>query len=335
MDLRSRNDGAGTRPALWPALFLLSSIGCVQMGELQGGGSASDGGAGGAGSTTPIGGNAGDDGGVPAAGAPAGGGPGQGGDTAEGGAPPVGTPIFRMDCGADGESYPVCGFTNTKGDEYLGAFWERAYVPAAGPEGQGVVQFDHLESAVDAEYYAGWEWQDAPDVEQGATRYLRFKLKLLSPILWHGPAGPEQRFGGKFIILGDHGDDWTRVISNVRSAPENTGQVIFRTERNIAGAPLRMDSEPLQPDVWHAIQIKVRSSTSLESGDGHLYMYIDGDNASESSPTIESSGDDQINSYGWHETLGFGFYFQALGVGGHAAYQVVDFEYDDEFVSNW
>lgn len=330
MNLRSRNDAAVTRPLLLSVAFLMLTNACGDGTGPAGGSSASSGGTGGEGTNVPAGGSE-SEGGAPTAG----GATGQGGEENQGGAPTPSTPILRMDCGASGEDYPLCGFSNTKGEESHGIFWERSYVPAAGPEGQGVVQFDHLESAVDAEYYAGWEWQDAPDVEQGATRYLRFKLKLLSPILWYGPAGPEQRFGGKLIILGDHEDELTRVISNIRSAPEDTGAVIFRTERNIAGAPLRMDSEPVAPDVWHTIQIKVRSSSTLESGDGHLYMYIDDDNASESTPTIESSGDDQINTYGWTNTLGFGFFFQALGVGAHASYQVVDFEYDDEFVSNW
>jgi hypothetical protein len=53
----------------------------------------------------------------------------------------------------------------------------------------------------------------------GSASNLRYKIKLLSPIAWHGVGGPGTRFGGKFIILGDNGDEGTRIIANIRSSP--------------------------------------------------------------------------------------------------------------------
>ena len=245
-------------------------------------------------------------------------------------------PLFRMNC-ADGASYPLCGFGSADPGSVngLGVYWDRKWVPGAGPQGQGVVQIDHRPQAVNVEHYLGWALTPPP-VPQGATRYLRYKIKLLSPIAWFGVGGTATRFGGKFIILGDNGDQGTRIISNIRSSPTlGPGSSMLGTERNIQGPPSRMDTEALAPDVWHSIQLKVRSSTTTASGDGRLFTYVDGANASEATPTTQSSGDDQINTNGWNGVLGFGYYFDCLGIAGHAAYQVIDFEYDDHFVSNW
>jgi hypothetical protein len=246
-------------------------------------------------------------------------------------------PIFRMNCGG-GASYPLCGFStaNPGGINGLGVYWDRKWVPGAGPQGQGVVEIEHRPQPTNVEHYLGWALVNPPAAPQGSTRYLRYKIKLLSPIAWQGVGGQQIRFGGKFIILGDNGDEGTRIISNIRSSPTaGFSQVMLRTERNIQGAPSRMDTDTLAPDVWHSIQIKVRSSSTTSSGDGHLYTYVDGANASEATPTVQSSGDDQINTNGWTGVLGFGYYFDSLGMGGHAAYQVIDFEYDDHFVSSW
>ena len=64
-------------------------------------------------------------------------------------------------------------------------------------------------------------------------------------------------------------------------------------------------------------------------------MYLDGNNTNENTPTIQSSGDVQINTDGWNGALGFGYYFLTLGPGGRAVYQVTGFEYDDQFDTNW
>lgn len=246
-------------------------------------------------------------------------------------------PLFRMNC-AGGASYLLCGFSTSDPGSVngLGVYWTRQWVAGAGPQGQGVVQIEHIPRATQVEHYLGWAVERPPPAAQGSTRYLRYKIKLLSPIAWHGVGGPDIRFGGKFIILGDNGDEGTRIISNIRSSPTaGTTNVMLRTERNIQGPPSRMDTDTLTPDVWHSIQIKVRSSTTTSSADGRLFTYIDGANASEATPTIQSSGNDQINTNGWNGVLGFGYYFDSLGIGGHAAYQVIDFEYDDHFVSSW
>jgi hypothetical protein len=96
-----------------------------------------------------------------------------------------------------------------------------------------------------------------------------------------------------------------------------------------------MDYAPIAKDAWHSIQIKIRSSSTTSSANGRLYLYVDGANASESTPTIQSSGDSQINTDGWHAAMGFGYYFLTLGPGGRASYQVTGFEYDDQFDPNW
>ena len=248
------------------------------------------------------------------------------------------TPIFRMNCGSTGANYPVCGFTTTVGEARRGTFWNRTWVPGAGPNGEGVVQFSHIGTSTQAEYYAGWRFDAAPPVPQGQSRYIRYKIRLMSPV--NLPAADGGGWGGKFIIFGD-GADWspnparTRFISNLRSVPGGLTQYLLRSEMNIDGPPSRMDQGNLTLGVWHSVQMKIRSSSTTSSGNGRLFLYLDGHNSSESTPTSQSSGDVQINTDGWHGALGFGYYFQTLGPGGSAVYQVTGFEYDDQFDPNW
>jgi len=250
------------------------------------------------------------------------------------------TPIFRMNCGADGANYPLCGWSTTVGENARGTYWNRRYVSGAGPNGEGVVQFDHVATSNVVEYYAGWASGGFPQVAQGATRYIRYKIRFLSPTNLPAAQPDKAGWGGKFVILGD-GADWspdpehTRFISNIRDNLGDRSNWLIRSEMNIAGAPSRMDYAPVSKDAWHSIQLRIRSSSTRSTADGRLYMYVDGANASESTPTVQSSGGSQINTDGWHATLGFGYYFLTLGPNGRASYQVSAFEYDDQFDPNW
>jgi hypothetical protein len=250
------------------------------------------------------------------------------------------TPIFRMNCGATGANYPLCGFSANVGENTRGTYWQRTWVNGAGPSDEGVVQISHIATSAVAEYYAGWRWDNAPQVAQGSTRYIRYRIKLISPVALPAAQPGKEGWGGKFVIFGD-GADWanpperTRFISNLRHVPGGTTQYLLRSEMNIDGPPSRWDYPNLTPDVWHSVQMKIRSSTTTSSANGRLFMYLDGNNSSESTPTVQSSGDVQINTDGWNGALGFGYYFLTLGPGGRAVYQVTGFEYDDQFDPNW
>lgn len=247
------------------------------------------------------------------------------------------TPIFRMNCGTNGAAYPLCGWGATVGENYRGTYWQRQYVNGAGPNGEGVVQFTHIATSNVVEYYAGWAQGGLPQVSQGSTRYIRFKIKLIGPTNLPAAQPDKAGWGGKFIILGD-GADWspaperTRFICNLRDFLGDRANWMFRSEMNVDTH--RTDYAPVTKDVWHSVQIKIRSSTSTSSGDGRLSFYIDGSNANESTPTVQSATG-QINTDGWHATLGFGYYFLTLGPGGRSVYQVTGFEYDDQFDPNW
>jgi hypothetical protein len=249
------------------------------------------------------------------------------------------TPIFRMNCGATGANYPQCGWQELVGESSRGRYWNRSWVNGAGPNGEGVVQFDHIATSQVVEYYCGWAQNGLPQVPQGATRYIRYKIKFRNPTNLPAAQPDKAGWGGKFIILGD-GADWspdpehTRFISNIQHMGDRVNW-LTRSEMNIAGPPSRMDYGPIAKDVWHSVQIKIRSSTTRSSGNGRLFWYLDGANANENTPTVQSSGDYQINTDGWHATLGFGYYFLTLGPGGVASYQVTGFEYDDQFDPNW
>jgi hypothetical protein len=255
-----------------------------------------------------------------------------------GGAPPQEI-HFQMQISP--ETYPLCGFSDTDGEEARGIYWERELVEGAGPNGDDVVQIEHLPVDHYHEYYNGWVWVDAPVVPQGETRYLRWKIKLVSPVVYDGVDGA---WGEKFVIFGDGSrlpnPDASRVISNLRanipsSENETFTEAMFRTELNIAGPPSRFDTDAIAPDVWHSFQLKVRSSATTESADGHLYMYVDGDNADETSPTYESSGDFQLDTSAWSAYLRLGAYGESLDAGGQVVYQIAAFEYASTFDPTW
>jgi hypothetical protein len=249
------------------------------------------------------------------------------------------TPLFRMDCGTGGSAYPLCGFSALANDDSsLGVHFRRSRIPGGSPSGSDAVQFDLLPVAAHLQHYLGWRLDRPPAVPQGASRYLRFRIRLRSPINYTAHSGG---WGAKFVILGDTCEsDFapTRVIVNLRDAGGNYGAAILSTEQNIAGPPSRVDSPGLAPDVWHSVQVKVRSSSSASANDAMLFFYLDGGNASESRPTGQSSGPFRLRTDGWSGacSMGFGYFAgTTLRAGSNVSFQVADFEYDDEFDSSW
>lgn len=249
------------------------------------------------------------------------------------------TPIFRMDCGVNGSAYPLCGFSALADeDQDLGVHFRRSRIAAGSPSGRDAVQFDMVPSRTHVQHYFGWRLDRPPAVPQGASRYFRFRLKVRSPIQY---AGNESSWGAKFIILGDGCESHfppTRVIVNLGASATDVSRAFLRIEQNIAGPPSRIDTAPLAPDVWHNVQVKVRSSSTASATDGMLFVYLNGDNRSEQAPTMQSSGPFRLRTAGWSGdcSMGFGYFAgTTLQPGGSASFQVADFEYDDAFDTAW
>jgi len=225
------------------------------------------------------------------------------------------TPIRKLDCGPAGERYPACGATiEARGERTRGQVWTRTLIPKGSPSGDAAVQFD-FPAKGDGEGYFGWAFQDMPPVSQGAVRYLRFRVKPLSPMK------TGLGWGVKLFILGDAAVSENRIIGTWRQWCDG-GCYKFHVDRNINGWEADV-TEP-SPDKWHAIQIRIRSSSTAAASDGGFDLYQNGKLVSKQNNRV-------IPTAGWEGTLGFGYYGTYGSGGEHVSYQVADFEYDDEF----
>jgi hypothetical protein len=248
--------------------------------------------------------------------------------------------IFEMNCGANGVAYPLCGFDNAVGGNNLGTIWNRTFIPGGGPNGRDAVQIELLPrptvpaGSSDGEGYYGWTHDVRTAVPQGQTRYIRVKLKLIGPIRY---VGNSRNWGDKIIILGDgcdvpQGCQSNRIIMNLRDEVGNTNQARFTFDKNISGVGSFVT--PVTPDMWHSIQIKVQSSSGETTANGRVSLYFDGDNASEATPTTQSSLV-ALPTLNWDKTLALGYYGNYMADGGHVVFQFAGFEYDDRFDPTW
>jgi hypothetical protein len=251
------------------------------------------------------------------------------------------TPIFRMDCGTGGSRYPACGFDYVY-TEHEGRYFTRTRVPGGSPSGRDSVRMAAIPGSANAQYEWGWIYTPRTAVPQGATRYIRWRFKIVSPVRWRAVNG--NAAGGKLVILGNTCEKSphspTRVISNLDASGGTTP--FLRTEQNISGPPSRLEiTSGLQADVWHNVQLRIRSSSTASSTDGLLSQYQNTANANEGSPTAQSSGGFNLKTTGWSTVgcadsgMAFGNTFNALASGENFVIEVADFEYDDQFDPNW
>ena len=245
-----------------------------------------------------------------------------------GGNPSTTTPIFRMDC----EDEPLeCAWGSGPADS---PYYTATPIEDGGPNGEDVVEIDHTpqpQGTGQVQYYNGWtRGIDAP--AQGATLYVRFWIKPLSPIDWSGTGDV---WTDKLVILGDGGPASSRVICALRDDfPLGSGDdMLVSCARNIDGAPSKADGASLVTGQWNWVQIEIRSSSSASAEDGHIAMWFDsGDQAS---PTSQSSGGFALETGAWSH-IAFGrFANTAVAANGHVRYQVGGFELDDAFDPGW
>jgi hypothetical protein len=240
------------------------------------------------------------------------------------------TPIFRMDC----EDAPLdCGWGYAPEES---PYYTLAHVEDGGPGGEDVVEFDHTpqpEGAPQVQYYCGWGRELDTVPSQGATRYVRFWFKPLTPIRWSGTGDV---WGDKFFILGDGNGETTRVICNLRDDfwASGTGQdMLINCARNIDGAPSHAGGATLLPDQWNFVQIEVRSSSTPTAEDARIAMWYNTNDYD--SPTSQSTGGFALETWGW-SNINLGRYVgTGLAYDGHMNYQVGGFEFDDEFDPSW
>jgi hypothetical protein len=255
------------------------------------------------------------------------------------------TPLFRMDCGTNGSNWPQCGFDYVE-TRREGVYWRRTLVPAGSPSGSDAAQYDWIPTSdTQLDFGYGWAYNLTQPVPQGATRYIRYRIKILSPL--NAATASDSRWASKLVILGNTCESGTLMPTRVISELGTPGGYVWnvaqwRLAQNIDwGGPSGMTVNPIRLDTWHDVQIKVQSSTTTSSSDGMLYIYIDGANSSEGTPTAQSASGFTLKTLGWSTTtcpgshLVFGGSAREIANGSRLSFQVADFEYDSRFDSRW
>jgi len=230
------------------------------------------------------------------------------------------TPITQLNCTSG--TWPACGW----GPMNVTPYSSRTLLPTGGPQGQPAFQLDQLPATSHAQYYLGWT-TNAGSHPQGSTRYIRLRFKVLSPVSLYGN---DVSWGNKFIIVGDGDNPTGRVMCILRDNGMVETTMAIQCQRNIDGDPNRTGLITLSPDVWHSLQLEMKSSTTTSSGDGRLRLWIDGANSNISAPTSQS-GSFQLNAINW-QNLNIGYYAgTTIRAGSHVSMQIADFQYDDAF----
>jgi hypothetical protein len=211
-------------------------------------------------------------------------------------------PIVRLDCGPNGEAFPLCGASRAIGRDSVGVKWQRSYVAA-----ERAVEIAILPGSTGEGYY-GWTFEGLSAPPAGATRVLRFRLKPIGPIQWGD-------WGAKFIILGDDsGDDADRVISTMEMYE---GKPHINIDKNIDG---NYAFASLAPDEYTAIQMVIAPA------DGDRYNF----KVYRNGTLVSTSRAFRINPTGWRE-VGVGLYGQFANGGAGVRYRFKDFELDDVY----
>lgn len=235
------------------------------------------------------------------------------------------TPIARLDCTA--ATFPSCGWGNRPDTAYA----TKRLVASAGPQGQDAVQFDLIPSSSHSQFYLGWG-TSIPVAPQGSTRYIRLRIRFLTPMNLSGNP-PEGSWTDKFIILGDGSDASSRVIVELRPGA-SAGAITTRIQRNIDGDPNRTQPVDLPLGVWNSLQYEVRSSSSSGASDARLRFWLNGANSNYGAPTAQS-GAFALFTHQW-SNLNIGYYSNgSLSPSGRLSFQIASAEFDDQFDSNW
>jgi hypothetical protein len=236
------------------------------------------------------------------------------------------TPLARLECTA-GSSYPSCSGWGPWGPNQ---YHTLRVVDGAGPSGQQALQFDQVPATTHAQYYMGFSRNVGSTPPAGTTRYLRLRIRPLTPI---NLAGVADVWTDKFIIVGDGDNAGSRVICHLRDNGSSSQTMALSCSRNIDGPPNATGLVQLNAGQWNHVQIEMRSSSS-GSTNGRLAMWLNAANSNYGSPTSQS-GAMSLGTNNW-QNVNIGFYANAtISSSGRASYQIADFEVDDAFDAGW
>jgi hypothetical protein len=134
------------------------------------------------------------------------------------------------------------------------------------------------------------------------------------------------------------------MIWNVREweavAPHDNGAFILEKNIDGNGGPdgdtrsVYPPSSYLVADTWYKLQWKIRFSTSPTTMNGKHWLYVNGDNASEATPTVES-GDWQQTTANMGNSIILGGYADTAHSTASIIMQFAKFEYADTFDDTW
>jgi hypothetical protein len=248
------------------------------------------------------------------------------------------TPIAKLDCSV---SYPGCDSDayNSAGN----ADFTRQNLGAVGPNGETVVRTTLVaQTPSTAEFDTNaWGWI-VPSVAQGQCRYHRLRIRFVAPLDWEDESSG--RVGVKMVNQGTTGAlDGNRFIANVRSDlfptedDHDPAHILNRSEQNINGGDTRIDYHQLGADTWYALQWRICSSTTTSSADADQDLWVN--NNTFGSPSASAVGGFNWDTTGWGDgatpTVQLDLIAQGPGASNSAIYDIADYEYDDEFDSNW
>jgi len=266
--------------------------------------------------------------------------------------PPVGEPLFRMVTNSG--TYPECGFDVADDPTNDVPFTRTLVTNGTGPGGRNFVRFDFTPTGTLVAGAWGWAlehatWFALDSCVQGDIRYYRFSLKIFSPLNWAPTSGGNP--GTKFIDYANQGDTLnfpTRSVLQLFSDRVNTEMDIYLYRGGGGGYGPRLNNIAL--DTWHNVQCKLQSGSTAVSNDAGIYLYMNAANNSESTPTMSVVGpqsgppEDPIfnwNTQGWpggsnpDSLIIIGSIIDSLGLGRSLSFGFTDFEYDDQFDTNW
>ena len=243
------------------------------------------------------------------------------------------TPFFRSDC-----SQPDCGFPQSWG-QYEGVLYDTTYVPGGCPDGTDSARIEYRPGPFDpgiTQHPIGFGLQGiATEAVQGMELYIRWRTRVTNMF----PGGQNALgWGGKFIMIGDPGPENSRLIANMRDNGTTAESTAYEWQRNIDGAEHGTGLHEVPVGEWVAGQLWVRTSSTAESEDAQLKMWLDEDNASENTPTGVSPETFAIDVSFWEgNNTRFGG-FVALDSPVWSPPPVIEmcaFEIDDEFDPHW
>lgn len=247
------------------------------------------------------------------------------------------TPIKAMACGTSGASFPLCG-ADTNVGSFENTFWSWSWQNGIGPGGVGGVRISLIGTTDEAqEFYVGGHQWSVPAVGQNTCRYFRETIRFNSPINWVDDAGG--RVGGKHIAWGQDGtNDSSRFFVNLRSdlsVPDSnleTTEVLLQADKNVDGPPSQTSVHDLTSGVVYYLQVEACTSVTSGSSDGSIKVWINSNTYA--SPTASSS-----SGFAWPaldlNQVRTGMYWESMAVTGNVSWDVYDFEYDDQFSTDW